>query len=302
MKNSISAAVAFIWFLPLICISQTAESGVPSLLQLETSSGECHSDASKEDAVSLLQVSEHKAVHKLVLGRKLVVNASRRQERKRQPCDCQHTTPTWTSPTRTTAKCIFIDLGAADGNTFQTFRNDGYGPVKDCGNGSGDYEAFLVEANPHFSPKLQELQSQYPGKVHSLASTAAFMCEGQTSFLLDDDQEHNYWASSMGRRDEKMVKVKNVTVPTTNLIRLLHENTIPGDWVLVKMDIEGAEWDILPCLAEDPVAKRISQLLVEEHPKEWSFSDRSGTEIEHAKEKMKAQGVDIPFYETRNTF
>ena len=40
---------------------------------------------------------------------------------------------------------MFIDLGAADGNTFDSFLSNGYGPVKNCPHG-GDWQAILVEA------------------------------------------------------------------------------------------------------------------------------------------------------------
>jgi hypothetical protein len=38
------------------------------------------------------------------------------------PCQCQGTDPSWLTPQRAQkAKCIFIDLGAANGNSFQQF-------------------------------------------------------------------------------------------------------------------------------------------------------------------------------------
>lgn len=221
-------------------------------------------------------------------------------------CKCMGSNPAWVKTTRTVPKCIFIDLGAADGNTFRHFINNGYGPVKDCGSGSGDFEAWLVEANPRFNDPLNAMQTQYPGKVHSLASTAAYMCEGQTSFFLDTTNHNvNYWGSSMGKNHPDAIKSghQKVTVPTTNLIKMLYENTIPGDWVMVKMDIEGAEWDIMPCLADSPVSHIIDRFYLEQHPAEWSSTEPTpaGSTIEEAKAKLKAKGVDIPGYFS-NTF
>ena len=40
-----------------------------------------------------------------------------------------------------------------------------------------------------------------------------------------------------------------VKVPTRNVIRLIAETTIPSDWVIVKVDIERAGFDLVPCLA-----------------------------------------------------
>merc|ERR1719203_2064383 len=87
---------------------------------------------------------------------------------------------------------------------------------------------------------------------------------------------------------------QKVVVPTANLLKLIAENTIPDDYVIVKMDIEGAEWDILPCLAEDPIAQRIDRLFLEQHPKEWSVSQPAEDAIGISKVKLQQHGVDIP--------
>ena len=130
-------------------------------------------------------------------------------------CSCEANSPSWKRTARTQPKCVFIDLGAADGNTFDSFLADDYGPVGNCPHG-GDWEAILVEANPLFSKKLKALEANLPGKVHSLAATAAYSCETETTFSIDADPTHNYWASSL---DEK-VGEKEVTVPTINVNKL----------------------------------------------------------------------------------
>jgi len=206
---------------------------------------------------------------------------------------------------RNSPKCIFIDLGAANGNTFQDFENNRYGEVKNCAYGTGDYEAFLVEANPRFEGALKAIEKENK-KVHAYASTAAYMCEATTSFFLDTvTTEHNYWGSSLSKnhQDVKKSGMQKVTVPTANLMRILYENTIPGDYVIVKMDIEGAEWDILPCLAEAPIAHNIDRLYLEQHPADWAASGPGKPEstIPDAKAKLTSKGVDMPGYFS-NTF
>merc|ERR1719160_2252180 len=103
---------------------------------------------------------------------------------KGMPCQCVAGMPTWLPSRRTVPKCVFIDLGAADGNTFKDFKNGVYGPVQNCPSG-GQWEATLVEANPRFEVPLKNLQVSYPGKVHAANSHAAYMCEAQTTFYLD---------------------------------------------------------------------------------------------------------------------
>merc|ERR1719262_331870 len=183
-------------------------------------------------------------------------------------CACETANAAWKRPVRTTPECVFIDLGAADGNTFNHFLANGYGPVSNCPSG-GKYQAFLVEANPRFDGNLGGVESAHKAFVHAYKSTAAFMCEASTSFYLDTvNHGNNYWGSSMSPNhpDAQRSGKTKVTVPTTNIIRLILENTIPGDWVMLKMDIEGAEYDILPCLANAPeAAGLIDRLYLEKH-------------------------------------
>merc|ERR1719498_1615340 len=108
------------------------------------------------------------------------------------PCACDLNAGSWVATTRTQPKCIFIDLGAADGNTFRDFLNNRYGPVANCPSG-GQWEATLVEANPRFNQKLKQVEAANAGKVHAKSSTAAYMCEAKTTFYLDTmSHEHNY--------------------------------------------------------------------------------------------------------------
>lgn len=224
-------------------------------------------------------------------------------ELKKPPsCKCQTGSDKWVQTKRTEPKCIFIDLGAADGNSFRSWTSNQYGPVNNCPSG-GSYEAFLVEANPRFQGALEGLEKshkkQSKARVHSLAPNAAYMCEGKTSFYLDTvNHEHNYWGSSMSsnHHDVRESGYDQVTVDTVNLNKLLAENTIKDDYVLVKMDIEGAEYDILPCLANSAHASLIDNLLVEYHPINTATTPTTWGQIEEAKKALAAKGVKMPDY------
>mmetsp|Transcript_25889 Transcript_25889/g.59763 ORF Transcript_25889/g.59763 Transcript_25889/m.59763 type:complete len:498 (-) Transcript_25889:53-1546(-) len=212
-------------------------------------------------------------------------------------CQCEASNPAWQKTTRTIPECVFIDLGAANGNTFQYFLNNGYGDVSHCP--SGKYQAVLVEANPRFNKDLADIASQYQGLVDSKSGTAAYMCEAQTSFFVDTvNTEHNYWGSSMSSNhpDAQKSGLQQVVVNTMNLNRYLYENTIPGDWVMVKMDIEGAEWEVIPCLAESSAASLIDRMYLEEHPQSWTQGKATQQEMTAAKLKLQSMGVDIPAY------
>jgi len=213
------------------------------------------------------------------------------------PCSCEPSSATWKKCTRTAPKCIWIDLGAADGNSFKSFLGNYFGPVANCP--SGQWEAMLVEANPRFDQDLSQVASEWPGSMHMYSSTAAYMCKASTSFYLDTvTHANNYWGSSISPNavDVKASGLQKVTVPTLNLNQILYEMTIPGDWVMVKMDIEGAEWDILPCLALAPAAANIDRLFVEIHNQSMGSTGTDQATMEAAQALLRLRGVDIPAY------
>jgi len=221
---------------------------------------------------------------------------------KGAPCTCDKANHRWKSCSRTQPKCIFIDLGAADGNTFNVFMNNGYTNLANCtASGADAWEAILVEANPKFVQPLTAEAGKYPGKVAALHSTAAYMCEGWTSFFLDTvNADQNNWGSSMSSDHPDVQKSggQNVTVPTMNLNRILVEHTIPADHVIVKMDIEGAEFDTLPCLALSPSASLVDTLFLETHQADWGNVGTTVEGMEVAKALLQAKGVEIPAYES----
>jgi len=213
------------------------------------------------------------------------------------PCQCVASDPSWTPCARTVPRCVFIDLGAADGNSFNFFKKNGYGEVGKCP--SVQWSAVLVEANPRFNAQLGAIGKQNAGLVNVMSSTAAYMCEAQTSFFLDTvNTQKNFWGSSMSSShpDVQRSGQQKVTVPTANLNRILYEQTIPSDWVMVKMDIEGSEYDVLPCTANSPAASLIDRLYLEQHQPSWGMAGTTPQQMEDAKNTLRSKGVDIPNY------
>lgn len=199
----------------------------------------------------------------------------------------------WAPTTRAIPKCMFIDLGAANGNSFQHFLANGYGPVANCPSG-GQWEALLVEANPQFTPELNAVSAAHPGQVHVYASTAAYCCAGQTSFSIDPDVSHNHWGSSMKRSFG--ATAKQVTVPTVNVMQLIAENVSPADWVILKVDIEGAEYDVVPALAQFQKANLVDIMFLEEHGYLAANSVYTQPQYTAAKTALINAGINIPSY------
>lgn len=227
----------------------------------------------------------------LALPWKIRAHASLRG-RLRSPCHCQIDNKHWRKASRTEPKCLFIDLGAGAGSDLEAFAQDKFGPLKNCPSG-GDWEAILVEANPVFSATLKAVAAKFPGKVHVNASHAAYMCDAKTAFYVNP-AETNSIAGFQQAASSLRTELQKLEVETVNINRLLMENAIPGDYVILKMDVEGAEFDILPCMAESPSGSLVDRLYVEEHDPSWGLEGATQSSMQTAMAGLRTRGVDIP--------
>eukprot|EP00441_Pelagodinium_beii_P043989 CAMPEP_0197650192 /NCGR_PEP_ID=MMETSP1338-20131121/30792_1 /TAXON_ID=43686 ORGANISM="Pelagodinium beii, Strain RCC1491" /NCGR_SAMPLE_ID=MMETSP1338 /ASSEMBLY_ACC=CAM_ASM_000754 /LENGTH=214 /DNA_ID=CAMNT_0043224545 /DNA_START=228 /DNA_END=872 /DNA_ORIENTATION=+ len=203
----------------------------------------------------------------------------------------------WRRPIRTTPQCVFIDLGAGSGKNLEAWTSNKYGPVANCP--GGKWEAILVEANPLFEPVLKKVSEKWSSMVTLDVSTAAYMCESKTAFYLDTkDVQKNVWGSGLNAQNQEMLGpgLNKVEVATININKLLTENTIPGDWVMMNMDVEGAEFDIIPCMAQSPAASLVDRLYMEQHDPSWGLEGATPATMQTALAGLRIRGVDIPMY------
>jgi len=217
------------------------------------------------------------------------------------PCKCEVFNPAWKWPRKREPACLFIDLGAADGETYLAFTqhskkwsfnyNTGKYNSRDC-------FAYLMEANPKFTKNLEHFRAS---RVYPMTKTAAYMCDKPRERFYLDTTGPSGWGSSLdGRHEAVRNRKEGVDVELYNLMRLLQENALPEDTVVVKMDIEGAEYDILPCLANSPAAGLIDTLYLEDHcPGDWwcpttGQAGNSKKVFNEALMKLRARGVTIP--------
>lgn len=146
------------------------------------------------------------------------------------------------------------------------------------------YCYFGVEGNPLFTERLKRLENRIMTAtprplrhVQFLTETVGAPQDGSTQLYLDTvNQRHNYWGSSTLSTHRDVVKsgMQAAPVQGVTLTTLLRETTRPtvGGHVLIKMDIEGAEYALLNEAYDsgilcDYVQKRLVRmdLLVEVH-------------------------------------
>ncbi len=194
-------------------------------------------------------------------------------------------------PTTTAARRrqIFIDMGANDGSSVNYFmQTEGVdmnvpwtqGGAKDGklkGRGAhGQWDLYVVEANPYFTPVLMTQREKYlTDKKHVASynvfgSTAITTENGNVTFKLDVHNKGNGNFGSTLMTDSRSVlgpKSKSVTVAGVDIVDFLRDvvKITPEDYVVLKIDIEGKEYDVLKRLVTSGTVAMIDDLAVEYH-------------------------------------
>jgi FkbM family methyltransferase len=168
-------------------------------------------------------------------------------------------------------KFIFIDFGANRGDSWESFLNPSLTTANKAfsipqGRSPTDFEAYLFEANPIFDEPLKKAAEANP-KVHSFYSHAVTTKDGPIVFWLDVvNPQHNYWGSSLNKDNPNVnQKKEKVTVPGVDAAKFIKSIATPYDYVIVKMDVEGEEWNVIPHFVEQGIGQYIDELYVEFH-------------------------------------
>ncbi|KAF8929964.1 hypothetical protein EDD21DRAFT_382568 [Dissophora ornata] len=197
---------------------------------------------------------------------------------------------------------IFVDLGAKGADTLDVFMQRPGAKFK------FDFprpewatyeqaEAFLFEANPVFNSHLVAAKERYDDqgiKVNIFPSTVVNVADGICNFSPNTINAEN----DASHPDAISSKSTGTDLTCINISTWLLRNTLPRDFVVVKMDIAGAEYEVIPHMAEMGAWTVVDNLLVKWHgadvrggtPEEISYRNQSALA---AKDKLIAEGVKM---------
>ena len=210
---------------------------------------------------------------------------------------------------------IFIDLGANNGKSISlcvekkhSVGKDGHG---DTGGLEGlcedkNWEIVAFEANPMFSKDLMDLKDFYEKskavrKFHIFNETAIGVETGSTILALDDNELG--LSSSVEPRSAVMrgfngwgsrrIKINMIGISDLFASLDIHKD----DFVVLKVDIEGAEFELLRRIVTHGLQSKIDVLAVEYHDNNPGFIAGMGEDsvkaLGHKKECLKWMLDDI---------
>jgi FkbM family methyltransferase len=162
---------------------------------------------------------------------------------------------------------VFIDLGSYKGDSIQEFFN--WIQLIDD---PKEYEIYAFEPNP-----VLENQSIINAKKNKyyFKPWAAWIYDGKIDMAIDGTKTP-MGSTVMPSKVAIWDKFPHVRVECFNFSKWLADNFTPDDQVIIKMDIEGAEYPVLKKMIEEDTISLASYLFVEFHPnkvKDYTTTD-----------------------------
>jgi FkbM family methyltransferase len=164
----------------------------------------------------------------------------------------------------------FIDCGGHSGSSVRKFRQ-----TRDP-----NCEVVTFEPNPLYTPCYRGFER------HRLIRAAVWTEDGEADFYLgpwDGDGSSLLREKTTGSLDrDRPIRVATVDLSSWILAR--------GSSVILKLDIEGAEYDVLDKMLADGSTRFVSELLVEWH---WAKVGVSEARHRDVLERWNATGIPV---------
>jgi len=159
---------------------------------------------------------------------------------------------------------IFIDCGSHDGCSIRKFR--------DLYDKKEEYEIYSFEPNPH----LQKYYDQLYNK-HTHYSKGVWVKDGKIDFYVSGCTGGSTLIETKYKHNEKKRITRkivcNLILPIEEKINIdcidlsywIKNTFSKDDYIILKMDIEGAEYEILYKMIKESTLDYINELLIEFH-------------------------------------
>jgi FkbM family methyltransferase len=160
-----------------------------------------------------------------------------------------------------------------------------------------DVCAFGFEPNPRHTQELLNIQDAYRKlgyPVHIFTGTAVSDTNGQATFFLDDNPKRRDWGASLINHQWTRGKTRAV-VNTTDFASFVLDNFSSEAKIVMKLDVEGAEFKILPNLVLSGALCRMSKVVIEWHDRlfrsGWMINKKLRLHSQHIAGMLRHMGA-----------
>lgn len=140
--------------------------------------------------------------------------------------------------------------------------------------------AIGIEMNPSHSARLSELQRHYTQDcgymVDIMTETAASTFNGKIDFWTDGDMQHEEWGASVIFPTRPELQKPPQTVSALDLAAFIITELAPySKKIVMKLDVEGAERDLVPRLIMSGALCHLDIVFMEEHMGHFTESQKN---------------------------
>ena len=146
---------------------------------------------------------------------------------------------------------LFIDAGANIGQSIDNF-------IKHWPNWN-EYLILSYEANPNLKNQFERFSSK---KNIKFFSSAIWSYDGFIDFYLST--EHNFGSSINKNKKSGRLDKTPISVPCVDIDRIIREHK-DKEYIILKLDIEGAEYELLNYMFDKGTFNYINELYIEFH-------------------------------------
>lgn len=190
-------------------------------------------------------------------------------------------------------KYVFIDLGAYNGDSIEMFMQGigSYAEQRDLPAKREDFDIYAFEPNPKFASDVLAKKDKYSNIVE-VSTLAAYIDDGEHDFAVDPTESP--LGSTLMRAKKNLWRVSE---ESNSIIKLKtfdfseYTEQFKDDYLVVKMDIEGAEYPILEKMLKNGTITNIDRLWVEMHPNK--VVDYTTTYTDHLIKQIQHTGVEV---------
>ena len=144
---------------------------------------------------------------------------------------------------------VFLDCGGHKATSVKMFHK--YYP------NAKQYEVHSFEANPH-------LHKFFKGEKTKLHKKAVWTHNGEVKFWIGRNAL-NQSATVIEGKTTGNFRKKPITVSCINFSQWIYDNFKQDDYIVLKLDIEGAEYDVLEQMIEEDSISYINALYIDWH-------------------------------------
>lgn len=169
---------------------------------------------------------------------------------------------------------VFIDGGARIGETIDIFLNL-RSDLKGC-------DVYFFECNDSHFDVLNNIKETNKDYNFIIRTEAIWVEDGESDFFISTDRWGDAGCTLDSSKREKLDLENPKKVKTINFSNFINQFS-DDDYIIVKLDIEGAEYKVVNDLLNTGAITKINELLIEWHD---HFFDESSTPLKNQLSKL----------------